>query len=389
MKKRSTPTFRILVTRLLIAGAIVLICFPLGVMAYLHKMSHQEHVSVKDLSAIIAQSPNQGVTLKVGSKNLLVAQKVIDSWIETYTRSYTGKKDIRFTPAVDEYVSGIAKNSTKPAIDAKFIIDSGKAVILTPAQNGQELDLSLATDTLRKGLLVNEAEIILPLKITEPAITAEKIKSLGIDDRLAIGESNFTGSTLARIQNIKVASKKYNGFIIKPHETFSFNTILGEVVASTGYAPEKVIKNNKVQYEYGGGICQVSTTLFRAAVMAGFPIVERKPHAFPVHYYEPQGFDATIYPGSSDLRFTNDTNGPVLLQTHIVGKIITFEIYGKSDGRVVNVVGPYQYDQKPDGSLKAYFTRTISFADGASTSKTFYSIYKSPVLYPTDPNPYQ
>ena len=123
--------------------------------------------------------------------------------------------------------------------------------------------------------------------------------------------------------------------------------------------------------------------------MAGFPIVERKPHAFPVHYYEPQGFDATIYPGSSDLRFINDTAGPVLIQTHIVGKNIYFEIYGKSDGRTVTMNGPYQYDIQPNGAMKAYFTRTISFADGASTSKTFYSNYRSPALYPTEPNPYQ
>ena len=384
-----SPSFRTLISRLIIAGAVILIGFPLGMLAYLRTLAPPPPVPVKNIASLVEQSSSHDTTVIIGNKKFVIKKGKVASWTESYTRDYTGEKDVRFTKALEDYVSGLAKNSTRVPIDAKFTINDGKAVILTPAQNGQELNVFTATIELRQGLLANKSEVELALEITEPAITEEKISSLGINDRLAIGESNFTGSTAARIQNIKVSSKKYNGFIIKPNETFSFNTILGDVVASTGYAPEKVIKNGQIMYEYGGGICQVSTTLFRAAIMAGFPIVERKPHAFPVHYYEPQGLDATIYPGSSDLRFTNDTAGPVLIQTHIIGKNIYFEIYGKSDGRTVTMNGPYQYDIQPDGALKAYFTRTISFADGASTSKTFYSNYKSPALYPTEPNPYQ
>lgn len=385
---RPSP-FRILISRLIIAGAVVLVVFPLGVIAYLHTLAPQPPVSVKNIEALINQSSSHDTTVIVGSKKFVIKKGTVASWTESYTRDYTNKKDVRFTDAFDAYVVGLAQKTNQSPIDAKFTIDNGLAIILTPAQNGQELNVLTTTTELRQGLLANKSEIVLTSKITEPAITAEKISALGISDRLAIGESNFTGSTLARIQNIKVSSKKYNGLIIKPNETFSFNTILGDVTASQGYAPEKVIKAGRIEYEYGGGICQVSTTLFRAAIMAGFPIVERKPHAFPVHYYEPQGFDATIYPGSSDLRFINNTPGPVLIQTHIVGKNIFFEIYGKSDGRIVTMNGPYQYDIQPDGAMKAYFTRAINFADGASTSKTFYSNYKSPSLYPTDPNPYQ
>ena len=382
-------SFRKLISRLIIAGAIILVTFPLGILAYLHTLAPLPSVPVKNIASLIDQASNHDTTLRIGNKKIIIKKGAIVNWTESYTRDYTGKKDVRFTTALDDYITNLAKSTSQMPIDAKFTINDGTAIILTPAQNGQELNISIAITELRKGLLANESEIVLMLEITEPAITADKISSLGINDRLAVGESNFTGSTLSRIQNIKVSSKKFNGLIVKPNETFSFNTILGEVVASTGYAPEKVIKNNKIEYEYGGGICQVSTTLFRAAILAGFPIVERKPHAFPVHYYDPQGFDATIYPGSSDLRFTNDTQGPVLVQTHITGKNIIFEIYGKSDGRVVTMNGPYQYDIQPDGAMKAYFTRIINFSDGASTSKTFNSTYKSPSLYPTEPNPYQ
>jgi len=384
-----SPSFRTTVSRLIIAGAVILVAFPLGIIAYLYTLTPPPPASVKNVGALLSLSSSHDTTVIVGNKKFVIKKGVVTGWTESYTRDYTGKKDVRFTNAIDTYVSDLAQKTNRNPIDAKFTINNGLAVILTSAQNGQELNVFTATTELRQGLLANKSEIVLTPKITEPAITAEKISSLGISDRIAVGESNFSGSTLARIQNIKVSSKKYNGFIIKPGETFSFNTILGDVVASTGYAPEKVIKDGKIEYEYGGGICQVSTTLFRAAIMAGFPIVERKPHAFPVHYYEPQGFDATIYPGSSDLRFINDTPGPVLLQTHIVDKNIFFEIYGKSDDRVVTMDGPYQYDIQPDGAMKAYFVRTINFANGASASKTFYSNYKSPNLFPTNPNPYQ
>ncbi len=383
-----SPHFRTLVSRLIIAGAIILICFPLGVIAYLKTLSPQSSIPVENISALVDRASSHDTIVRIGDKTFLIKKGTLATWTETYTRDYTGQKDVRFTSALDTYVIGLAKSTDRNPVDAKFIIDNGTAVVITPAQKGQELNVSAATIELRRGFLANKTEIVLTPNITEPAITAEKINSLGLNGRIAVGESSFVGSTLARIQNIKVSSKKYNGLIIKPNEVFSFNANLGDVVASVGYVPEKVIKDGKIEYEYGGGICQVSTTLFRAAIRAGFPIVERKPHAFPVHYYEPQGFDATIYPGSSDLRFINDTAGPVLLQTHISGSNLIFEIYGKSDGRVVTVDGPYQYDIKPDGSMKAYFTRTINFTDGASTSKRFDSIYRSPNLFPTELNPY-
>ncbi len=375
--------------RLIIAGAVVLIAFPLGILAYLHSLSPSPEAPVKNIQAFIDQASSHDTTIRVGDKKFIIKKGTVTNWTESYIRNYTGKKDVRFTDAPYIYILGLAEKTDRSAIDAKFTIINGTATILTPSQNGQELNIPVAVAELQRGLLANELEIVLEFKATEPAITADKINSLGINDRLAVGESSFAGSSLARIQNIKVSSKLYNGYIIKPNETFSFNTVLGDVTASQGYAPEKVITGNSLQYQYGGGICQVSTTLFRAAILAGFPIVERKPHAFPVNYYAPHGFDATIYPGSSDLRFVNDMDGPVLVQTHIVGKNLIFEIYGKSDGRVVTMAGPYQYDQQPDGSMKAYFTRTINFTDGASTSKRFNSVYKSPSLYPTKPNPYE
>jgi vancomycin resistance protein YoaR len=385
---RPSP-FRLLVSRLIIAGAIILISFPLGVIAYLHTLKVWDQIAVDSFGPRITQSATHDTTVLVNDQKFIIKKGEILNWTESYTRQYSGQKDLRFTDALYTYIITLAQKTDLPPVDAKFTLNNSIATIIAPGQNGHVLNISSAGSQLREGLLANESQITLTQQTVEPAITADKINSLGINHRIAVGESNFSGSTLARIQNIKVSSAKYNGLIIQPHQNFSFNTILGDVVASTGYVPEKVIKNGKIEYEYGGGICQVSTTLFRATINAGFPILERKPHAFPVHYYEPQGFDATIYPGQSDLRFTNDTAGPVLVQTHITGHNLFFEIYGIDDGRKVAIDGPYQYDQQPDGSLKAYFTRTINFASGASVSQRFNSVYKSLGLFPTEPNPYE
>ena len=177
----------------------------------------------------------------------------------------------------------------------------------------------------------------------------------------------------------------FNGIIVGPGEEFSFNSLLGEVDGEHGYQPELVIKGGKLEYEYGGGVCQVSTTMFRAAIFAGFPITERQNHSFPVRYYNPQGFDSTVYPGVVDLKFINNSPASILIQGKVNKNILTFEIYGASDDRVVKVDNPTQYDQQSDGSMKAYFSRTVIFADGKKQTDTFRSNYKAPVKYERNP----
>jgi vancomycin resistance protein YoaR len=171
-----------------------------------------------------------------------------------------------------------------------------------------------------------------------------------------------------------------NGVIIQPGEEFSFNQYLGPVRADTGFVPELVIKRSGTKPEFGGGVCQVSSTVFSTAVRAGLPITERRNHSYAVSYYEP-GTDATIYTGSVDLKFVNDTPGAILLWSTVQpGGILALDFYGTNDGREILVEEPVQFDRKPNGSLKALWKRTV-IKQGLATEDSFLSIYLSPALF--------
>ena len=154
--------------------------------------------------------------------------------------------------------------------------------------------------------------------------------------------------------------------------------------AEAGYLPELVIKNNKTIPEFGGGLCQVSTTMFRTALLAGLPILERRPHAYRVRYYDwpyGPGVDATVYQPHPDLRFKNDTKHYILIQTRIVGTRLYFDFYGtkEKEGRIVR---PVILWSKSDGSMATVFTRQIIKNGRIVKEEQFKSIYKSPKLYP-------
>ncbi|MBU4512181.1 VanW family protein, partial [Patescibacteria group bacterium] len=148
------------------------------------------------------------------------------------------------------------------------------------------------------------------------------------------------GSPTNRRHNIGVGANKLNGLLIAPDEEFSLVQTLGEVNAATGYLPELVIKGNKTIPEYGGGLCQIGTTMFRVALYAGLPITERRPHSYRVSYYEPAGMDATIYIPRPDVKFINDTRNYLVLTTEIQDNILRFKLYGTNDNRKTEIENP-------------------------------------------------
>ncbi len=338
-----------------------------------------------------------GTTLRIPTKPLklshnntdiiIIQTATLQTWVESYQRDYTQQTAIRPNfDTINDYLNQLALKVNQPAINARLDYKDGKITAFDFPTKGQALNNAKTDANILDAFTTDKDSAELVFDETNPQITLEQIENLGIKKLLGRGESDFSNSSGARITNIKVSSHLFNGLLLKPGEEFSFNKILGDVDAVNGYLPELVIKERSLVKEYGGGICQVATTVFRAAIFSGLKILERHPHAFPVSHYNPQGFDATIYPGSANLRFANDTPSNLLVQTYIVGHKIYFDFYGNDD-RTIAVTTPSQYDTKPDGSLKAVFSRTITQPGGTKNKEEFYSSYKSPLLFPVLRNP--
>ena len=295
------------------------------------------------------------------------------------------------------FLMNISPAINRDPVDAQLTMSGGKVTIFARSQNGVQLEAELTADKISRGITrLNTTSIRYPssqknieiiVTTRPPQIATDNIDTLGLTSLLGKGTSNFSGSPNNRIHNIGVGTAKFNGRLLKSGEEFSFNSILGEIGAQQGYLPELVIKQNKTIPEYGGGLCQVSTTAFRAAINAGLKITERYPHAFPVKYYNPQGFDATIYPLHPDLRFINDTPNNLLIQSRVVGNKLIFEFYGTADGREVKIIGPKILSSKPDGSMKTVLYQEIWRDSQLERKDTFNSNYKSPNLYPVIKNP--
>lgn len=293
---------------------------------------------------------------------------------------------------IKNYLVSLVPQINQEPINAQLESKNGKVQVFSLDHDGIALQIEKSSDEIEKILFVPEnyyiekgkdIEIQLITESVKPEISIESIDNMGLTALLSTGESNFSGSPKNRRHNISIGAGKFQGILIGPGDEFSFVKVLGNVGPKEGYLPELVIKKGETIPEYGGGLCQVSSTAFRAAVQAGLEVTERQNHAYPVKYYSPQGTDATIYPPHPDLKFKNNTPAYILIQTRIEGNKLFFDFYGSDDGRTVEAKDPVVYDKKSDGSMKAVWTQKVQDKEGnLILEKKFYSIYKSPALYP-------
>ncbi len=290
------------------------------------------------------------------------------------------------TGAVAAFVKELAPQIVRDPVDVKFSVADDRVIIAEPEQVGYRLKEAESVILIAHVLETSDAKtarITLPLEIIQPKLVASDRERLGLKELVGEGKTNFKGSPKNRIYNIKRALEQFQNVVIAPGEEFSFVDYLGDVDGEHGYLPELVIKNNQTTPEFGGGICQVSTTVFRAAIYSGMKITERRQHAYPVKYYTPYGMDATIYIPKPDLAFMNNTPGAILMQSSIEGTELTFRFYGTKDGRTVTVDGPHILQSNPDGSMKTVFSQLVTDAAGGSLiNDSFWSNYKSPSLFP-------
>lgn len=412
MRKKAQLLLALIIIVGLIAASIFLTSFAQQSTLSTVRAGEKERGWIAELTLpenLVLSSPEKTFKLSPeelagGFKNLAVIQVLNPRSLKNYFYEQTGTAPLSTQqtsydimerlvfdePALGQYLLGLANETNQSPEDAELVIERGQATKFHPHQDGLTLDLAKSRNLIAKALLAKDQKVILPILVTPPKTRLGNLNTLGIEEILATGQTDFSGSSAFRIQNIRVGSQKYNGVIIDPGEEFSFNKHLGPIDAAHGYKPELVIKPEGTVPEFGGGLCQVSSTAFRAAFFAGLPITARRNHSYAVRYYQwiaddrPRavGLDATIYPGAQDLKFVNNTPGAVLVWTRIEGKKLYFDFYGSPDGRTITVDGPHEYDRQVSGAVKAEVKRRVANVDGTVQEDVFKSRYVSPNLYP-------
>ena len=297
----------------------------------------------------------------------------------------------------------IGRDSVEPRVDW-----NGGALLTTQAgRSAYRLDIERTVARINELIVADERTMPLPVNEIQPQVTPETLATLGINEVVAEGRSDFSGSAAYRITNIKAGVRRMDGILIPPGGEFSFNENVGEIDASNGFTEGYAIVGNRTQKEPGGGICQVSTTLFRAAFYAGVPITDWTPHRFRISWYEQYdsiGMDSTIFTGGGpDLRFVNDTGKWMLVEGTVdeAQALVTFRLYGTPvAGREVRrseaaisartaaptvpvyindpeqpVGGYYQTDQAR-GGLQVQITRTVLQNGVVASTRTFITTFQ-------------
>lgn len=344
------------------------------------------------------------VTLEYGSKKWTIDQQQLLSWLYLDIEDGPLKADIlnRYysIPAqlndfeieksnVAGFLQGVAGEINQQAIDAALTISGGKATVFKQSRDGRAVNIDKTTQLILDSLKTGSAKPVgLAVDITKAEVNNENIDNLGIKELIGEGVSYFPGSTASRLQNIRVGTSQFEGILVKPGQVFSFGEYLGEVGAAQGYAESKVILDGRQEFQYGGGLCQVSSTLFRAALNAGLPIIERVNHSFQVSYYtQPYGVpgvDATIYYPAVDMKFKNDTSKYILIQTAYSGTTLKFQLYGTKE-KEGKIRGPFFNfgSLDPNTPSQTTFYRDVIVNGQVAKTDTFNTYYRSALDFPS------
>jgi len=290
---------------------------------------------------------------------------------------------------------------------ARFIFNDATSQIepIKTSSVGRVMDVDASMTAINDALLRGEHTVALVVGEKQPAVADTATGAdLGITQQLISYTTYFYGSSPERIQNIKAASEQFHGVLVAPGETFSMGSVLSDVSLENGFAEALIIYGGRTIKGVGGGVCQVSTTLFRTVFNAGFPVVERTPHAYRVSYYEKTasngidpslaGLDATVYFPLVDFKFTNDTPYWLLMETYLdeSARTLTWKLYSTPDGRSVtwDTTGPTNvvpapkpvFEESPD--LKADQIKQVDWpAQGADVNVTR-TVWRGGQVYFTD-----
>lgn len=309
-------------------------------------------------------------------------------------KTESGVQVVLNTAGLSEMLQPVKSRTDRPARDAKFIFNDDTRVldVMEESQTGLVVDVDASVKAINEALLRGEHTVPLVVVEDQPRVSSSTTGAeLGITELLWAETSYFYGSSAERIQNIQAASERFHGVLVAPGEVFSMGATMGDVSLESGFAEALIIYGGRTIKGVGGGVCQVSTTLFRAAFFAGFPIVERYSHAYRVSYYEmtasggidPRlaGLDATVYFPLVDFKFKNDSPYWILMETYVNvnARTLTWKFYSTKDGRTItwDTTGPTNvvsapaplYEENPE--LKKNDMKQVDWAaNGANVTVT-------------------
>ena len=276
-------------------------------------------------------------------------------------------------------IDAIYNNLYKAPVDAYYTTNP---YVVYPSANG--LDFGISLDEAKSLIANYQEEYIIPLKILYPNVTTNQIGNEAFPDLLSSFSTSFTSSGYSRSTNISLAAQKLDGVVIMPGETFSYNQTVGQRTKAAGFKEATAYSNGQVVQEVGGGICQVSSTLYNAILYANLEIVERSNHGFKPSYVKP-GLDATVSWGGPDLKFKNNRNYPVRIKTDTSGKVLRIYIYGlktdndytvKLDAQYVSTVY-YKTIYQKDSSLGSGNSKVIQNGSNGCKTATYKYLYDS------------
>jgi vancomycin resistance protein YoaR len=267
-------------------------------------------------------------------------------------------------PLMASYLESIRNETDVTPENARFIFndETRQLDLLTPAVIGRNLNIATSIENINLSLKNNSHSADIAFDLTPPAITDSMTGAeLGITELVTAYTTYFRGSSADRIQNIKTASSRFHGLLVPPGAVLSMSDVLGNISLDNGYAEAMIILGDQTIKGVGGGVCQVSTALFRTAYFSGLEILERHAHAYRVGYYEQTaggrdqnlaGLDATVFVPLVDFKFRNDTEHWLLMETYMSSSnySLTWKFYSTKDGRVVdsNTTGPTNIVDAPD-----------------------------------------
>ncbi|MBR3134651.1 MAG: VanW family protein [Clostridia bacterium] len=269
----------------------------------------------------------ENLIIKKGTIGVQVKQDELKQKITDVINDIKDKENIIEIP-VEEVkpkeinIDKIASEIKKEAKDA-YISENPLEIHIE--QNG--IELAISTEEAKKILKEDKEEYTIPLKITEPTIKVASLGDRAFTDKIATFSTSYDASNINRNNNLVLAAQKLNGTIVNPNDSFSYNKTIGERTISAGFKEAKAYANGDIVLDVGGGICQLSSTLYNTVLLANLNVTERHSHYFKTSYVA-AGRDATVSWGSVDFQFENNRKYPIKIEAVAGEGVVTVNLWG-------------------------------------------------------------